>query len=96
MSHHQATEQNHIKVASKYFENVAEFKYLGVTAIIKIEFMRKTREANFKEFLLPQNSKYCPICSTRNTKIKMHKTTIIPLFCFIMKLGLPCKGMNTD
>jgi hypothetical protein len=32
MSHHQNAGQNHdIKIANRYFENVAEFRYLGTT-----------------------------------------------------------------
>jgi hypothetical protein len=32
MSHHQTTGQNHyIKAANKSFENLAKFKYLGLT-----------------------------------------------------------------
>jgi hypothetical protein len=32
LSHHQNAEQNHsLLIASKFFENVAKFKYLGIT-----------------------------------------------------------------
>jgi ribosomal protein L10 len=44
MSHHQTTRQNHyIKDANKSFENMAKFKYLGMTVTNKTAFRKKLR-----------------------------------------------------
>jgi len=43
MSYHQNSEQNqNIRVANELFENVAKFKYLGMTQI-RMTFMMKLR-----------------------------------------------------
>jgi hypothetical protein len=43
MSHHLNLEQNqNIRIANELFENVAEFKYLGMTQI-RMTFVMKTR-----------------------------------------------------
>jgi hypothetical protein len=48
MSHHQNAGQNHnINTANRSFENIAKFKYLGMTVTSKISFMTKFRADRF-------------------------------------------------
>jgi hypothetical protein len=51
LSHHQIAGQNHdLNIANRYFENVAQFRYLGMTVtnqnIIEEEFRRRLNSGN--------------------------------------------------
>jgi hypothetical protein len=80
----QNAEQNHdIKVANKYFENVAQFKHLGTTVtnqnFIQEEIKRRLNSGNACYHSV-QNLMSSRLL-TRNIKIKIHKTII---FCVVL------------
>jgi hypothetical protein len=79
LSHHQNAGQNHdIKTANRCFENVAKFKYLGITVrnqnLIQDEIKRRKNSGNAcyhsAQNLLPS------LLLSRNLKIKTYKTII--------------------
>jgi hypothetical protein len=93
LSRHQNAGQNRdVKMANRFFENVAEFKYLGTTVtnqnLIQEEFKRRFN-SDKACFHSAQN-----LLSSRllfkNVKIKIYKTTVFLWFCMGVKLGLFC------
>jgi hypothetical protein len=86
MSHHQTTGQNHyIKVANKYFENVAKFKYLGTTVTnqnyIHEEIKSRQNSGNTSYHAI-QNPLSFHLLS-KNIKIKIYKTIILPAVLYV-------------
>jgi hypothetical protein len=80
MSPHQNAGQNHdIKIANRSFENVAQFKYLGMTVtnqnLIQEEIKRRLNLDNSIN-LLP----HCLL--SKNVKIRIYKTTILPVVLY--------------
>jgi hypothetical protein len=85
MSHHQTTGRNHYtKVANKSFENVAKFRYLGMTVTNQnsihdeIKSRLNSRRACYHavQNLLPSR----PL--SINMKIKIYKTIILPVVSY--------------
>jgi ribosomal protein S2 len=83
VSHHQATEQYHtdIKVASKSFENVAKFRYLGMMLT-----NQNCIQEEIKSRLNLENACYHTVQNLssshllfKNIKIKIYRSTILPV-----------------
>jgi hypothetical protein len=82
--------QHNIKIGDRYFENVAQFKYLGMTVtnqnFIQEEIKRGLNSGNacchsIQNLLSSHLSK--------NVKIEIYKTIILPVyFCMGVKLGV--------
>jgi hypothetical protein len=68
MSHQIAGQSHNLKIANKSFENVAEFRYWGMTVANKITFMKKLRKSRLNSF---QNL-VCSSLMCENVKIKMY------------------------
>jgi hypothetical protein len=90
-SHHQNVGQNPgIKIVNRSFENVSQFKYLGPTvtnqSLIQEEIKRRLHSGNACHHLV-QNLLPSRLLS-KNLKIRIYKTVILPWFCKDVKLGL--------
>jgi hypothetical protein len=82
LSHHQNAGQNHdIKIAIRSFENVAQFKYLGMTVtnqnLIQEEINRTLNSANASYHSI-QNLSSSHLLS-KNVKIGIYKIIILPV-----------------
>jgi hypothetical protein len=85
LSRHQNVGQTRdIKIASRSFENVAHFKYLGTTVtnqnLIEEEVKRRLNSDNacyhsVKNLLSPR-------LLSKNLKIRLHKTIILPVVLY--------------
>jgi len=79
-----------IKVASIFFENIGNFKYCWATLAnenyVQEEIMRVSHLWNACHHSVRKilSSHLLP----KNTKIKVLRTTILPLFYMVMKIGL--------
>jgi hypothetical protein len=76
LSHHQNAGQNHdMKIANRYFENVAQFKYLEMTVtnqnLIQEEIKRRLNLAN-DGYHLVQNL-FSLICCLKGQKLEYTK-----------------------
>jgi hypothetical protein len=85
MSRHQtAGQNNYIRVANKFFENVAKFKYLGATLTdqncIHVEIRSRLNSGN-AWYRAVQNLLSSHLLS-RNVKIKIYKTIILPVVLY--------------
>jgi hypothetical protein len=85
VSRHQNTGQyNNIKIANRYFENGTQFKYLETTVtnrnVIRKEMKRKFNSLN-SCYRSVQNLLIFRLPS-RNIKIRMYKTTILPVVLY--------------
>jgi hypothetical protein len=81
LSRHQNTGQNHnIKIGNKSIENVAQFKYFGMTVVnqnlIHEEIKRKLNSGKAYCHLVQKLLSSCLLA--RNTKIRIYKTIILP------------------
>jgi hypothetical protein len=81
MSHHQTTgKNNHIKAS---FENVAKFKYLGMTLtnqnFIHEEIMNRLNSGNscYSAFQILESLSSCLL--SKNIEMKIYKTMILPV-----------------
>jgi hypothetical protein len=82
LSHHQNAGQNHdIKTASRFFENVAQFKYFGMTVT-----NQNMIHEEIKRSLNSDNACYHSVQSLlsshlllKNVKIRIYKTIILPV-----------------
>jgi hypothetical protein len=79
LSHHQNAEQNHdIKIANGFFENVAQFKYLGTMVtnqnLIQDKIKRRLNLGNAGQQSM-QNLLFFRLPS-KNIKIRIYKTVI--------------------
>jgi hypothetical protein len=85
MSHHQtAGQSNYIRVANKSFEKVSKFKYLGTTLTDQNcihEEIRSRLNSGNACYHAVQNLLSSRLLS-RNVKIKIYKTIILPLFLY--------------
>jgi hypothetical protein len=78
-----------IKIANRSFENVAQFRYLGMTVtnqfFIQEEITRRLNlgKACYNSFQNPLSSRLL----SRNVKIRIYKLLICLLFCMGVKLG---------
>jgi hypothetical protein len=71
LSYRQNAGQNHdMKIANKYFENVAQFKYLGITNKSKFVSDRIMVMLLYSHIL------------TKNVKITIYKTIILPVVLY--------------
>jgi hypothetical protein len=85
LSYHQNAVQNHdIKTGNKCFENVAQFRYLGM-----IIANQNLIQEEIKSRLNSGNSCYhsvrCPLSSrllSKNVNIRMYKTIILPVVLY--------------
>jgi hypothetical protein len=81
LSHHQNAGQNHdIKIVNRCFENVTQFRYLGMTITnqnqIQEEIKRRLNLGNSVQNLLSS----CQL--TKNIKIRICKTIILPVVLY--------------
>jgi hypothetical protein len=93
MSRHQnAGQSNYIRVANKSLEKVAIFKYLGATLTdqncIHEEIRSRLNSGNAYYHAI-QNISSSRLLS-RNVRIKIYKTIILPVFLYGVKLCLSC------
>jgi sorting nexin-29 len=91
MSQHLNSGQNqNIRIANELFENVAKFKYLGMMLTNQNDIHEE-----IKSRLNSGNTCYHSVQNilsshliTKNLKIKIYKTVILPVCCMGAKLGL--------
>jgi hypothetical protein len=91
MSRNQNAGHNHnINIDNKSFERVEEFKYLGATLT-----NRNSIHEEIKSRLKFGNACYRSVQNllssrllSKNTKIRVYRTTILHVFCMGVKLGL--------
>jgi hypothetical protein len=88
-SHHQNAGQNHhIKIVDRCFENVAQFRYLGMTKtnqnLIQEGIMRRWNLGNAC-YQSVQNLLSSHLLS-KNIKIRIYKTTILPVVRYSVKV----------
>jgi hypothetical protein len=94
LSRHQSSGQNHDKnIAKKCFENVAYFKYLGMTVtvqnFIQVEVMRRLNSGN--AFYHSVQNLLSSRLMSKNIKIIIYKTIILPVvLCECGTWGLCC------
>jgi hypothetical protein len=85
LSRHQNAGQNHyIKIANRFFENVAHFRYLGTATINQSLFQKKIKRRLNSDnacYYSAQNLLSSRLLS-KNIKIKMHKTIILPVVLY--------------
>jgi hypothetical protein len=85
MSHHQNAGQNHdIKIATSSVENVAKFKYLGVTVTnqnLIHEEIKSTVDSDNAHYHSVQNPLSSHLQSI-DIKIKIHKIIIVPVVLY--------------
>jgi hypothetical protein len=85
MSHHQtAGQSNYVRVANKSFEKVAKFKYLGSTLMdqnCSHEEIRSRLNSGNACYHAVQNPLSSHLLS-RNVKIKIYKTIILPVVLY--------------
>jgi len=78
-----------IKIDNSSFERVEEFKYLGTTLTNQNSFQEEINSRLKSEkacYYLVQNLLPSSLL-TKNLKIKMCRTIILPVFCMGVKLG---------
>jgi hypothetical protein len=85
LSHHWNGGQNHdTEIANRCFENVAQFKYLGVTVtdqnLIQEEIKRRLNLGNACCHLVQNPLSSCLLCE--NIKIRTYKTIILPVVLY--------------
>jgi hypothetical protein len=90
MFHYQNAEQNHnIKIANTVFENMAKFKYLGLTVtnqnLIHEEIKSRLNSVNFCYHSV-QNLSSCHLLS-KDIKIAIYKTIILPWVLYKCKVS---------
>jgi hypothetical protein len=99
MSRHPNSGQNqNIRIANESLENVATFKYLGTTLknqndiheVIKNRLNSGNASYNSAQNLLSSR------LISKNLKIKIYKTVILPVVLHGAKLGLSLSGRNID
>jgi hypothetical protein len=91
MSYHQTAGQNHnIETASRSSENVAQFIYLETTVTNQnfIQDKIKTRLNLGNACYHSVQKLLFPHLLSKNIKIKIHKNTILSVFCMGVKHGL--------
>jgi hypothetical protein len=85
LSHHQNAGQNHdIKIANRCFENVAQFKYLGMTVanknLIREEIKRRLNSSNACYHPVQKLLSSCLL--PKNIKIRIYKSIILPMILY--------------
>jgi hypothetical protein len=91
ISHHPNSGQNqNLRTATRSFENVAKFKYLGMTLTnqkdIHDEIKSRLHSGNACYYSVQNLLSSCLI--SKNLKIKIYRTVICQLCCMGVKLGL--------
>jgi hypothetical protein len=90
MSPKKAGQKHSIKTGNRSFEVVPKFKYLGTTLTdqncIHEEIKSRLNSGNacYHSVQSPLSSRL----QSRNVKVKIYKTIILPVFCMGVKLGL--------
>jgi hypothetical protein len=84
LSHHQNAGQKAIKMANRSLENVAQFKYLGMTVtdqnLIQVEIKSKLN-LDYAYYHSVQNLVSSHLLS-KNVKIRIYKTIILPMVLY--------------
>jgi hypothetical protein len=91
MSCKKAGQKHSIKIANRFFEGVAKFKYLGTTVTVTNCMQKeiKSRINSGNACYHSVHSLLSPCLLSRNLKVKIYKTIILPVvFCMGVKLGL--------
>jgi hypothetical protein len=99
MSCHQtAGQSNYVRVANKFFEKVAKFKYLGATLTdqncIHKEIKSRLNSENACYHAVQYILSFHLLC--RNVKIKIYKTIILPVVLYGCKTWFLPFGKNID
>jgi hypothetical protein len=85
-SHQNAGKDHDIMIAKRFFENVAQFRYLGTTVsnqkCIQEEIKRRLNSGNSVQNILPSR------LLSENLNIRIYGTIVLPVVCMHMKLGL--------
>jgi hypothetical protein len=83
-SRKKAGQEHSVKIANRFFEGVAKFKYLGTTLTDQ-----NCMQEEIKSRLNSENACYHSVQSlwssrllSRNVKVKMYKTTILPVVLY--------------
>jgi hypothetical protein len=92
LSHHQNVGQNRdIKIANRSYENVSQFKYLGMT-VTNQNLIQK----EIKGRLNSGNACYNSHLLLKNVKIRIYKTIILPVVLYGCETwSLTLRGVHT-
>jgi hypothetical protein len=89
-SYKNAGKNNDIKTSNRLFENLLQFKYLGMTVVnqnlIQAEIKRRLNSGNSVQSFLSSH------LLSESIQITIYKTIILFLFCMDVKPGLHIKG----
>jgi hypothetical protein len=98
MSYNQKIGQKHsITIANRSFEDVAKFKYLGATLPDQHGMHAEIKSRLNSGNACCRSVQCVSSCLlSRNVKVKIYKTIILPLFCMGVKLDYSCYGRSIN